>query len=140
MYTRALVTVLLLTIVACGGAPTEPGVAALADGRWAGSGGCLIVAQTSDFTLGCGHGQFPRPMLRADGSFDVDGTYCIEAAVSLAPAPPAHFSGTVSGSTLSLMIVPSGGSALGPYQLQSSASTCPVACLTPLAATPAASR
>jgi hypothetical protein len=138
--TKVLLTALLFAIVACGGAPIEPGVAALADGRWAGFGACLTVAQTCDFTIGCGHGQFPRPMLRADGSFDVDGTYRVEAgAISINPAPPAHFSGTVSGSTLTLTIVPSSGSSLGPYQMETSTSTCPVTCLTPVVAASVAS-
>jgi hypothetical protein len=135
-----LLAVLLVGIGACGGGPTQPGGGTLGDGRWAGSGACLTVAATCDFTLGCGHGQFPRPTLRADGSFDVDGTYRVETAVNSNPAPPAHFSGTVSAATLTLTIVPSGASSLGPFSLQSSASTCPVACLTPAGATSAASR
>jgi hypothetical protein len=140
VYKKLLLAALLFAIVACGGAPTEPGVSPLADGRWAGLGACLIVAETSDFTLACGHGQFPRPTLRADGSFDIDGTYRVEAGpVSIGPAPPAHFSGAVSGSTLTLMILPSGGVSLGPYSMQP-ASTCPVACLTPVAATAVPSR
>jgi hypothetical protein len=31
-----------------------------------------------NLAVGCGHGQFPRPTVRADGTFDVDGKYRIE--------------------------------------------------------------
>jgi len=49
-----------------------------------------------------------RPTLRADGTFDVDGTYRIEAGpISIEPAPAAHFSGSMSGSRLTLRVVPS---------------------------------
>jgi hypothetical protein len=49
-----------------------------------------------------------RPTLRADGTFDVDGTYRIEAGpISIEPAPAAHFSGSMIGSRLTLRVVPS---------------------------------
>ncbi len=127
--------ILACAVVACGGPPTEPGLVALSDGRWAGDGPCLSVAgQLCNFTIGCGHGQFPRPTLRADGSFDVDGTYRIEAGpISIDPAPAAHFSGALTDTTLSLRVVPSGGSPLGPYTLRLAASgTCSVPCLAPV--------
>jgi hypothetical protein len=58
--------------------------------------------------VGCGHGQFQRPTLRADGNFEVNGTYRIEAGpISIEPAPPAQFWGLVSGSRLTLTVVPS---------------------------------
>ena len=61
-----------------------------------------------NLVVGCGHGQFPRPTLRAEGSFDIDGTYRIEAGpISIEPAPPAQFSGSVTGSRLTLTVAPS---------------------------------
>jgi hypothetical protein len=81
----------------------------LSTGRWSGDGACLSVAETGcDMTVGCGHGQFPKPVIRNDGTFEVDGTYRIEVGpVSINPAPPAHFSGVVVGNTLTLKVVPS---------------------------------
>ena len=79
-------------------------------GVWTSGGACLTVAtDTCDLTAGCGHGQFPRPIVHADGTFEADGTYRIEIGpVSIDPAPPAHFSGVVDGARLTLKVVPSG--------------------------------
>ena len=104
-----------LTCCACAGTPTEPRDTTLPTGRWTSDGACLMVTeQTCDLIAGCGHGQFPRPTLRPDGSFDVDGTYRIEIGpVSIEPAPAAHFSGLLSGTTLTLRVVP-GASGVSP--------------------------
>jgi hypothetical protein len=102
-----------------------------------------VAGQQCDFTIGCGHGQFPLPTLRADGSFDVDGTYRIEAGpISINPAPPAHFSGILAGTALTLTVVPSGSGPLGPYTLRPAATSgkCSVPCLAPVIASPAAER
>ena len=79
-------------------------------GGWTDGGACLTVAtEGCELTAGCGHGQFPRPIVRADGTFEADGTYRIEVGpVGISPAPPAHFSGVVDGSTLTLKVVPAG--------------------------------
>jgi hypothetical protein len=81
--------------------------------------------------VGCGHGQFSKPVIRADGRFDVDGTYRIEAGpVSLDPPPPARFSGSVTGSFLLLTVVPSAPLPAASYTLRpSSAGTCLVPCV-----------
>jgi hypothetical protein len=51
------------------------------------------------------------PPGHGDGTFDVDGTYRLEVGpASIDPAPPGHFSGSVSGSTLILNVLPSVGS------------------------------
>jgi hypothetical protein len=43
----------------------------------------------------------------SDGTFEVDGTYRIEAGpVSIDPAPPAAFSGVLRGQTLTLGVTP----------------------------------
>ena len=89
-----------VALIACAGLlacrnPAAPNEGPLATGRWSGDGACLSVADVCNLAVGCGHGQFPRPTIRADGTFDVDGTYRIEAGpISIQIAPPAHFSGT----------------------------------------------
>src|SRR5260370_6780186 len=93
----------LLFLAACFlttcGTPTEPRATTLAAGRWVGSNACLSVTETTcDLSAGCGHGHFPKPTIRSDGTFDVDGTYRIEVGpISINPPPPAHFSGSVAG-------------------------------------------
>src|SRR5437764_11133638 len=117
----------------CQRSSTGPNEGPLANGRWTGDGGCLSIADEGcSLAVGCGHGQFPRPTLRADGSFDIDGTYRIEVGpVTINPAPPAHFSGSVSGSRLILTVVPT-GTALQPasYSMtRSTPGTCPIPCV-----------
>src|SRR6266540_5363283 len=97
-------------VLACNRIPTSPAEEPLAMGRWTGDGACLSVTDAGcNLAVGCGHGQFSRPIIRADGTFDVDGTYRIEVGpISIEPAPPAHFSGVVTGSRLTLNVRPSG--------------------------------
>jgi hypothetical protein len=108
---RSAVAAFVLAL-ACGckdcRSPAGPDQAPLDIGRWSGDGACLSVTDAGcDLIVGCGHGQFPRPIIRADGTFDVEGTYRIEAGpVSIEPAPPAHFAGSVSGIGLVLTVVP----------------------------------
>src|SRR5262245_30542996 len=108
--TLSLCCLVAVTFVSgCHGSPTAPNDAPLSIGRWTGGGSCLSVTETAcNLVVGCGHGQFPRPALRADGTFDVSGTYRIEAGpISIEPAPPAQFSGSVRGSGLTLTVSPS---------------------------------
>jgi hypothetical protein len=111
--------------------PAGPAGAPLANGRWSGDGACLSAADSGcNLVVGCGHGQFPKPLIRSDGTFDVDGTYRIEVGpVSIDPAPPAHFSGTLTGATLILRVVPS-VDALQPASY-SMTSTTPGVCVVP---------
>ena len=104
----ALVLALACGCTACRRSPAGPDQAPLDIGRWSGEGACLsVTAAGCDLTVGCGRGQFPRPIIHADGTFDVDGTYRVEAGpVSVEPAPPAHFAGSVSGIGLVLTVVP----------------------------------
>jgi hypothetical protein len=82
--------------------------------------------------VGCGHGQFSRPIISADGTFDVDGTYRLEVGpISIEPAPPARFSGSMAGARLILTVVPTAG-ALQPasYSMTpTSGRTCPIPCV-----------
>ena len=125
-------------LVACGGLlacnrnPAGPSEGPLATGRLTGDGACLSVTDTGcNLAVGCGHGQFPRPIVRADGTFDVDGTYRIEVGpISIEPAPPAHFSGVVTGSRLILTVMPSGSLPPASYAVTpTTAGTCPVPCV-----------
>jgi len=119
---------------ACGGASARPGGIPLSSGRWTDGAVCLAVtAEQSELIAGCGHGRFATPLVREDGTFDVEGTYRIEAGpVGIEPAPPAAFSGTVKGHTLTLAVTPSDPSiGRGSYVLQwtSAAGGCAVRCL-----------
>jgi hypothetical protein len=119
-------------MVACNRNPAGPGEGPLATGRWTGDGACLSVTNTAcNLAAGCGHGQFPRPIVRADGTFDVDGTYRVEIGpISIDPAPPAHFAGVVTGSHLTLNVLPSGSVTAASYSMVSAtAGTCPVPCV-----------
>jgi hypothetical protein len=119
-------------LLACNRSPTDPGEGPLGTGRWSGEGACLSVTDAGcNLAVGCGHGQFPRPIIRADGSFDVDGTYRIEAGpISIDPAPPAHFSGSLSGSRLIVNVVPSGSPPAATYTMTpTTAGTCPIPCV-----------
>jgi len=93
----------------CARNSTGPSDTPLAIGRWTGGSACLAVTeQGCNLTSGCGHGQFARPIVRADGTFDVDGTYRIEVGpIGITPPPPAHFSGLVVGSTVTVSVTPS---------------------------------
>jgi len=98
-----------LLAAACAETPTQPRNTTLTAGRWTGDGGCLSVAADGcDLVVGCGHGQFPPPVVRTDGTFEVNGTYRIEVGpISINPAPPATFSGILKGQTLTLSVMPS---------------------------------
>jgi hypothetical protein len=136
--TRLPALVLVVALVVCGGllgchsSPAGPGEGPLATGRWTGDGACLAVTDAGcNLAVGCGHGQFPRPTVRADGTFDVDGTYRIEVGpISIDPAPPAHFSGSATGSRLILNVMPSGALRPASYSMTpASAGTCPIPCV-----------
>jgi hypothetical protein len=129
--TRAFIVCLILA--GCHGSPTEPTMTTLANGRWTANNACLSVTDAQcDLAVGCGHGQFPKPTIRADGRFDVDGTYRIEVGpVSINPAPPAHFSGSIVGSTLTLTVTPSGSLPPASYTMMPNATPggCPIPCV-----------
>ena len=120
---------------ACGSGPATPDRGPLPEGRWIASavtGVCLSVASTGcDLVAGCGHGQFPQPVVGTDNTFAVDGTYRIEAGpVSINPGPPAHFSGSVTGSQITVTVVPTGSLPPATYVLSpASGGRCAVPCL-----------
>src|SRR6266550_9216033 len=120
---------LLFATLACSSNPASPVEGPLATGRWTGDGACLSVTDmTCNLAVGCGHGVFPRPTIRSDGTFDVDGTYRIEAGpVSIQIAPPAHFSGVLSNSRLILNVMPSGSLQPATYSMTlTTTGTCPI--------------
>jgi hypothetical protein len=128
----------VVAIIACGDPcacsrnPAGPSQGPLASGRWVGAGSCLSVTDTGcNLAIGCGHGQFSRPIIRADGTFDADGTYRIEVGpISIQPAPAAHFSGVVTGSGLTLTVMPSGSLPPASYSMTPTTDgTCPIPCV-----------
>jgi hypothetical protein len=106
----------------------------LSTGPWSGDNVCLSVAVDGcDLVVGCGHGQFPQPVVHADGTFVINGAYRIEAGpVSINPAPPATFSGVLAGQSLTLSVTPSDPS-LRPasyvLQLTNASGKCAVPCV-----------
>src|SRR5712692_721599 len=135
---RRTASVFVAAVAVCGGLlacnrnPAGPGEGPLATGRWTGDGACLSVTDSGcNLAVGCGHGQFPRPIIRPDGTFDVDGTYRIEVGpISIEPAPSAHFSGVVIGSRLILNVVPSGSLPPASFSMTpTTAGTCPIPCV-----------
>jgi hypothetical protein len=118
-------------VLACAGNPAGPNERSLATGRWTGDGACLSVADTAcNLAVGCGHGEFLRPTIRADGTFDVDGTYRIEVGpISIEPAPPAHFSGVANGSRLTLNVTRSGSPPAVYSMTPATAGACPIPCV-----------
>jgi hypothetical protein len=130
----AAASLVCLLVAGCAGPPTQPRDVTVPDGRWTGDGACLSVAVGGcDLVVGCGHGQFTAPVVHADGTFEVIGTYRIEVGpVSIDPAPPAIFSGVLRGRTLTLTVTPI-DPALRPasYLLQftNGSGTCAVPCV-----------
>jgi hypothetical protein len=133
--TAGLVAVAFLAcagLLTCSRSPAGPTEGPLATGRWTGDGACLSVTDTEcNLAVGCGHGRFPRPIIGADGTFTVDGTYRIEAGpISIEPAPPARFSGVVTGSHLTLRVMPSGSLPPASYSMTPTlGGTCPIPCV-----------
>ena len=97
--------------------PTEPAslgqsgqqAVVLSLGRWSGeqaASACMTVAQAeTSLIAGCWRGSFATPTLRSDGTFDAEGTFRFEAGPSNdTPAPAAHFSGALNGTTLTLTV------------------------------------
>lgn len=128
---RRLLVFIALFVISCGGSPTEPRTLRIADGRWTGDGACLTVRSgENNLVVGCGHGVFPAPEIRNDGTFDVDGTYRIEAGpISIDPPPPAHYSGSVTATTVTLTVRPASGPA-ATYRLRMNANgQCGPACV-----------
>jgi hypothetical protein len=130
----AAVALVGLLATRCAATPSAPQETPLATGRWTGSNACLsVTVQASDLVVGCGHGRFPTPSIRPDGTFSVDGTYRIEVGpISIEPAPPAHFSGVLTGSTLTITVTPSDASAApvsSAVQLTNGSGTCTVPCV-----------
>jgi hypothetical protein len=134
MRGRQHLAVVLLTVgvlSACRGGPTAPAGGPLAAGRWSGDNACLSVAVNGcDLVVGCGHGRFPQPTLRADGTFEVDGSYRLEAGpISIDPPPPAHFAGAVTGTRLHLTMTPQTQAAMSFFLSSTNDGKCPVLCL-----------
>jgi len=130
----ALALLLGVAACACTSSPMASQAGPLATGHWSSNTGqCLSVTESScNFTAGCGHGQFPRPQVTANGTFQVDGTYRIEVGpISVQPAPRAQFYGSVTGSKLVLTVTPTDKSvSVTSYTLiLNGTGTCSVVCV-----------
>jgi hypothetical protein len=103
-----------LLVGACAETPAQPRQATmLSSGAWTGDGCLGVTAGQCELVVGCGHGVFPAPTVSADGTFNVEGTYRVEAGpISADPAPPATFSGVLKGQTLTLTVTPRDASGL----------------------------
>jgi hypothetical protein len=103
----------------------------LATGHWGGIG-CLEVSEKDVFLgAGCACGTFLRPVLDADGHFEIDGMWGCGPGPSPPPGvggEPAHFSGIVQGSRLAL-VVRTVSRVFGPFLVElGSKISCPPAC------------
>jgi hypothetical protein len=114
MWRRASIGFICILLAACSAdTPAQPAGATLLAGTWTGDGCLSVAADGCDLVVGCGHGRFPVPVVGADGTFTVEGTYRVEAGpVSISPAPPATFSGVLKGQTLTLAVRPHDASGL----------------------------
>jgi len=91
----------------------------LTTGHWGANGVCVEVSNTGvSATNGCAFGNFPTPAVGADGHFEADGTLTFGGPAPLpGPSPPAHFSGVVQGTSMTLTIR-SGSTTIGPWTVQ----------------------
>ncbi len=101
---------------------------ALPSGHWAGNGMCVDAKDSGTAVVyECSTGAFPLLFVDSDGHIEADGTW----TTSVGPAviqEPAHLSGVVQGTTLTITIHTTG--VLGPITVQSGATTpCGVVCV-----------
>ena len=114
IWRRAAIGLICILLGACSAeTPIQPTATMLSAGTWTGDGCLSVAADACELIVGCGHGRFPVPVVHADGTFQVEGTYRIEAGpVSADQAPPATFSGVIKGQTLTLTLAPHDASGL----------------------------
>jgi hypothetical protein len=88
--------------------PSIAPVSALAQGHWAGGGNCVDVTATNvNLRFGCAVGGFNRPLAIQNGHFEADGVYQITPGApppEPIPSQSAHYSGTLSGNDLLLVV------------------------------------
>ena len=129
----SLVGLICILLGACGDMPAAPRATnMLSAGAWTGDGCLAVSAAQCELVVGCGHGVFPPPVLAADGTFQVDGTFRVEAGpIDTNPPPPATFSGVVRGQTLTLTVTTRGGLSRASFDLQFSSTSgrCVTACV-----------
>jgi hypothetical protein len=84
---------------------TESGGLAL--GQWGGDSAAMIVGDTAmHLHISCTYGDVSgRITLRANGEFDVAGSYLLRAfPVAIGPTMPARFTGRVDGATATIVV------------------------------------
>lgn len=100
-------------------APAAPSPV-LASGHWAHAGYCMNVVRNDvslTVALQCGgQGSFTLPPIDADGHFEVDGSFTPGSGACCPSPQPAHYSGVVTGTTLTLTIRTT-GQTIGPFTL-----------------------
>jgi hypothetical protein len=108
MWRNAAIGLVCILLGACSSdTPVQPTAMMLSSGVWSGDGCLSVTVDGCELIVGCGHGRFPVPAVRADGTFEVDGTYRVEVGpISTDQAPPATFSGVIKGQTLTLTVTP----------------------------------
>jgi len=91
----------------------------LATGHWGANGVCVEVSNGGvSATDGCAFGNFPMPVVGTDGRFEADGTLTNGGvAPPPGPPPPAHFSGLVQGTSMTLT-ARRGTQTFGPWTVQ----------------------
>ena len=93
--------------------------AVLVPGHWGGNVCVDVTSTIVRVSAGCGFGSFPTPTVGADGRFEADGTF----GISIGPlppnpiTPPAHFSGLVQGTSMTLT-VRGASQTYGPWSVQ----------------------
>ena len=101
---------LMLASVSCGGAPSGPSQISLV-GAWGGDRVSMTATMTgSRLEFDCAHGEIPSGVIiDGAGAFTATGAYIREhggpiLAGETGDAHPAIYSGTVSGSTMRLLV------------------------------------
>jgi hypothetical protein len=90
----------------------------LSSGHWAGGGDCIDVTPSEVKVVhACTLGVFQTPLIQDGDRFEADGTYSITVGPPTTGGTPAHFSGAIQGSVLSLTIR-TPNSTLGPLRVR----------------------
>lgn len=139
--TYVLAATMALLLATCGGSPTDPTrnpvntlggeTKTLETGKWSGENVCLSVESAECQLLsGCWRGHFAKPTIQSNGTFSIDGTFRFEAGPTTNENPPAaHYTGSISGNTLTLTVQPATGAPLTYQVTLTGSGSCPSLCV-----------